>query len=398
MLKSSAKLNFFGLILTIFIFFITSLSAQAKQNVVSSVLLANAKGETQGYELDIDSSQAVNYKIKTVGENNIIFELKNSILDKNPQTFYNDVKGIESVIVKQYGRNKVRIFIQGQNVENTELVFINSIFEQPKDPKSIIINRPINQYQSTDTSSDLDNQEENQNWDDNSFNFLHLLSAILDNLKDGAMGIVMIFAFVFVILLNVIRYISKNYSQDLDPLIGLNNVKASKNVPDGYSENIADSSLTGIKSRSETIKKAQIELQKAHQKYQTYLQNKYSNQTKQKTSFVDPLKRNLALNQYQKNNKNPYLNQEVIKLNDVNKFQSKDSFQIPPRPKKEINKSFSSPYIQRETNKIDYIKKPSSNTPNMRFLESVTKIYEQSGRGDLANGLKNTISKSKQSI
>ena len=35
---------------------------------------------------------------------------------------------------------------------------------------------------------------------------------------------------------------------------------------------------------------------------------------------------------------------------------------------------------------------------NMKFLESVTKIYERSGRGDLANGLKNSISKAKQTI
>ena len=34
----------------------------------------------------------------------------------------------------------------------------------------------------------------------------------------------------------------------------------------------------------------------------------------------------------------------------------------------------------------------------MKFLESVTKIYEASGRGDLANALKNSISKAKQSI
>jgi hypothetical protein len=34
----------------------------------------------------------------------------------------------------------------------------------------------------------------------------------------------------------------------------------------------------------------------------------------------------------------------------------------------------------------------------MKFLESVTKIYEQSGREDLAMGLKNSISKTKQRI
>ena len=35
---------------------------------------------------------------------------------------------------------------------------------------------------------------------------------------------------------------------------------------------------------------------------------------------------------------------------------------------------------------------------NMNFLESVSKIYEQSGRGDLATEIKQSISKAKQSI
>ena len=34
-----------------------------------------------------------------------------------------------AVVVKQIDKNKVRIYVKGNNVKNTELVFINSLFE-----------------------------------------------------------------------------------------------------------------------------------------------------------------------------------------------------------------------------------------------------------------------------
>lgn len=409
MLKSSFKLrNCFGFLLGLFIFLFTTTSVFASQNIVSTVTISNAKEDVSGYELEVDSTQAVTYKTKTVENNGIIFELKNSILAQNPATYYDDVKGIDSVIVEQYGKNKVRIFIQGKDAANTELVFVNSIFEAAKDKKSIIINRPISQYQPiSQHSTDLDAQGDNQDWDDNSFNFIHLSSAILSNLKDGAMGIVLIFALVFAIILAVIKNIARNYSQDIDPLIGLNNVNTIKDVPSAFSQNIPkmNSSLESVSSRSETIKNAQKELAKAHQKYQEYLQDKYKNRfpEKQKTANVDAVRKGIALNQYQKSSQNPYTNQEVLRMSEAFSRipqNNKDSFQIPPRPKKEINKDFTSPYIQRKTNTLDYSAKPQLKTKDnsMRFLESVTKIYEQSGRGDLANGLKNSISKVKQSL
>ena len=82
-------------------------------------------------------------------------------------------------------------------------------------------------------------------------------------------------------------------------------------------------------------------------------------------------------------------------------FTSRDSFQIPPRPKmqqvkpKQTKIEFTSPYIQRKTNKIEYTPKKENSANNMKFLESVTKIYEQSGRNDLAQGLRNSMSRIK---
>lgn len=402
--KSSFKLRIgFGLFLALFTVLFMSVSAFASQNIVSTVTISNAKDDAEGYELEVDSSEAVSYKTRTVDNNGIIFELRNSILSQNPTTNYDDVEGIDSVVVEQYSKNKVRIFVQGKNAQNTELVFVNSIFEAAKDKKSIIINRPINQYQPT--NHDLENQSDNQEWDDNSFNFVHLSSAILSNLKDGAMGIVLIFALVFAIILAIIKSIAKNCSHDIDPLIGLNNVNAIKNASNVYNQNISkQNDLEEISSRSETIRQAQEELKKAHQKYQQYLDEKYKNKSpkKIKSVSVDAIKKGIALNQYQQSSKNPYINQEVLKMSEAFSKIAKnnnDDFKIPLRPKKELSKDFTSPYIQRKVNNIDYSPKSNLKTnSSMRFLESVTKIYEQSGRGDLANGLKNSISKAKQSI
>ncbi len=409
MKKGSLKFNkclgfFLGLLFLIFSMPVFA----SKQNVISSVLITDAKDGSTGYELDIDSTGSSTYKTKIVSDNSIIFELKNSVLSKNPSTYYENVEGIDSVTVEQYARNKVRIFIEGKNAQDTELVFVNSIFEQSSESeKSVIINHPISHYQPTNLNSDTDFEGDNQAWDDNSFNFAHLGASVLTSLKDGVMGVVLIFALIFAIVLLIVKNIAKNYAQDSDPLIGLNNVNTIKDMPSAYSQDVSkiESNLKGISDRSETIKKAQKELAKAHQKYQEYLRDKYKNQYSEKLKQqvnIDAVKKGIALSQYQKSNKNPYVNQEVVRINqNFSKVsQDKDGFQIPPRPKREFERDFTSPYIQRKTSKIDYSPKNYSKQKDtsMRFLESVTKIYEQSGRGDLANGLKNSISKVKQSI
>ena len=156
--------------------------------------------------------------------------------------------------------------------------------------------------------------------------------------------------------------------------------------------------LLGVTNRNEMLKKAQVQLAAAHQKYQQYIQNKYQNTQKPKTVDVDTLRKSIALNQYQKSTQNPYKNQEVIKINEIRN--TNDTFKIPSRQRSEIQQkqAFSSPYIQRKTNLVnsDFIKEQPKQ--NMKFLESVSEIYKRSGRGDLALELKNSISRAKEKI
>lgn len=405
---NSSKINFKSILSASFLSLLLIAPAFAQENIISSVVISKSKEKPNAYELNIDSTEAVQYKTTIDEDGSIYFDLKNSIVSDDIGTVYDDASNIDNVVVKQLDKNKVRIYVKGRDVKNTELVFVNSLFETNRESsKKIIINRPINEYQPTNHLSDLDSQEEIQDWDDNSFNFSHLLSGLLAGLKEGPMGIVMILLTLFAILAIIIKNLTAKISADSEPLIGLNN---AKNYIINPAKNSAAQTVmndAAVCARAQALKNAQIELTKAHEKYRTYLQNKYKDNYKEKLKSVniDAIKKGIALNQYRKSTQNPYLDQEVIKIKkDLKTSQASqsDDFRIPPRPKKTQYTAkpanFTSPYIQRPKNKINYTPAAQKKDGSMKFLESVTKIYEQSGRSDLAAGLKNSISKAKQSI
>lgn len=396
-----------NLFITLVISFALTSSVFASTNVISSVLITKAKHGMGGYELNIDSTKPVQYKSHIDGNGNVYFDLKNSTLIEGLGTIYDDVSDIDNVSVKQMENNKVRIYVNGKDAKETELIFVNSVFDSVNEAsKKVTINRPISEYKSTTYhNNDLETQDEIQEWDDNSFNFAHLTTTLLSELKNNAIGKVSIILLFIGILCIMIKMFAVRLIQDREPLIGLNAPKVLNNDL-GLGTSVISSMQLNNKepkiqtsNREQALKQAQIELSKAHQKYQQYLQNKYQNNYKPKSVDVDAIRKSIALNQYQKSTQNPYKGQEVLKMNKdfTSEIQPQGNYQIPPRPKMQPKKEFSSPYIQR-TNKFvnPQIKQPSKS--NLNFLESVTKIYENSGRGDLASGLKNSISKAKQTI
>lgn len=387
----------------------TVLPSLAEENVISQVVISKSKDRANSYELTIDSSEIVQYKSRIDEDGNVYFDLKNSTLAPDMGTIYDDVINIDNVTVKQLDKNRVRIYVSGKDARNTDLVFVNSLFETSVPSKKVTINRPIKEYKSTILNNDLEYQDNTQEWDDNSFNFSYLSATMMTELKEGPIGKILIVLSLFAFLLILARNLAAKLSQDKEPLIGLNqninhqmgslgiSVKKQQLQQPMLKAQKRNDDLVGISKRNEALKQAQIELTRAHEKYQQYIQNKYQGIKQPKTVDVDALRKSIALNQYQKSTQNPYKNQEVIKIDEIRNT-SNETFKIPPRPRMQEKQAFSSPYIQRKTNLVNsnYIKEQPKQ--NMRFLESVTKIYERSGRADLADGLKNSITKAKQTI
>ncbi len=406
MFFNSLKVKFF---IAFALVLATVLPSLAEENVISQVVISKSKDRANSYELTIDSSEIVQYKSRIDEDGNVYFDLKNSTLAPDMGTIYDDVINIDNVTVKQLDKNRVRIYVSGKDARNTDLVFVNSLFETSAPSKKVTINRPIKEYKSTILNNDLEYQDNIQEWDDNSFNFSYLSATIMTELKEGPIGKILIVLSLFAFLLILARNLAAKLSQDKEPLIGLNqninhqmgslgiSVKKQQLQQPMLKAQKRNDDLVGISKRNEALKQAQIELTRAHEKYQQYIQNKYQGTKQPKTVDVDALRKSIALNQYQKSTQNPYKNQEVIKIDEIRNT-SNETFKIPPRPRMQEKQAFSSPYIQRKTNLVNsnYIKEQPKQ--NMRFLESVTKIYERSGRADLADGLKNSITKAKQTI
>ena len=379
--------------IAVFLAFVT-LPSFAVENVISSVVISKAKDSLNTYELNIDSTHQVQYKSHIDSDGNIYFDLKNSVLAPNMGTIYDDVSEIDNVVVKQLPKDKVRIYVNGKDARKTELIFINSLFETSKETKNIIINRPIKEYKSTSYYDDLEYGDVTKEWDDNSFDFENLSSIILSEIKEGPIGTILLIVSLFAFLMILAKSLINKVAQDKEPLINSNKAQIGSL---GISVDLSKQKVVNSR-RNEALKQAQNELAKAHEKYQQYIQNKYQGIQKPKPIDVDLVKKNFALNQYQKSTQNPYKDQEVIRINKgfSTDTQLKGNFQIPPRTRRVTNAEFASPYIKRTSNFVNSNnEKPKQ---NMRFLESVTKIYENSGRGDLADELKNSISKAKQKI
>ena len=380
------------------VLFTIALPSFAIENIISSVVISKAKDSTSAYELSIDSTQQVQYKSYIDSDGNIYFDLKNSTLAPNMGTIYDDVSEIDNVVVKQMPKNKVRIYVNGKDAKKTELIFVNALFETSKETKNIVINRPISEYKSTSYYDDLEYSDITKEWDDNSFDFENLSSIVLSEIKEGPIGKVLIILSLFVILSILVKSLANKVAQDKEPLITPNKVQIGSL---GASVDLSKQKMINNTKRSEALKQAQNELAKAHEKYQQYIQNKYQGLQKPKSIDVDLVKKSFALNQYQKSTQNPYENQEVIRINkgfSTDTQLLKGNFQIPPRAKINTNTQFTSPYIKRKNNFVNENLTNEQPKKNMKFLESVTKIYENSGRGDLADELKNSISKAKQNI
>ena len=220
---SSLKVKRFFIALALML--ATSLPLLASENVISQVIISKSKINPDGYELNIDSTQQVQYKSHIDSDGNVVFDLKNSTLAPNMGTIYDDVVNIDNVTVKQLDKNRVRIYVSGSDARNTELIFINSLFETASEAsKKVVINRPISEYKSTTLhNNDLEYADDVQEWDDNSFNLYHFTTIVLSELKDGASGKVLILLALFALAAILVKTLSAKLAQEREPLIGLNN-------------------------------------------------------------------------------------------------------------------------------------------------------------------------------
>ncbi len=103
--------------------FVMFASASFAANVISSVAIT--KNNETSYNLKVNSSETIKYKKVLEDNNTVYFDLKNSVLSDKIDTFYDNSLKIESIVIKQIAKNKVRIYIEGLDSNGTVINFQN---------------------------------------------------------------------------------------------------------------------------------------------------------------------------------------------------------------------------------------------------------------------------------
>lgn len=378
-------LNIKKALFLLFAFFALCVSVCAKESLITSVAISQPDELNGAYQLSISADKPVEYKQKVLSQNSMYFDLKNALSTDNLDTIYDNVSGIDALIVQQLENGKVRIYINGENTSDTRLVFKTKTSVANAQNNQIVINRPMREYRPTNDINEYAMQED-INWDENSFNPEHLLGSffgIFDKKSDMTLVVCLLLLVGCVVVSK--KLFAKVKLQE-EPLIGLSSA---------YKETQSENRPTAAGVKPQRVQASGYQPQRPLRDYSKFVSNAYNGNPAPRKSGAanmpkNPIQHNYALGAYKNSQKNPYT---------TNTLQHKQN--VAPMYQKRVQAP-SSDFISKAPGVQNAIPKPAqkqgASVENIKFLESVTKIYEQSGRKDLAQGLKAGINKRKSAV
>lgn len=334
----------------------------------------------KGFNIVLKTDKNTSFKKTIQNSDKLVIELKNTITSDNFSTIYNDVADINNVTVTPVGKDDLRIQIQGRNVNNGFISIDSSIdtpiIKQNFDENQINLNLPIENYKPVYEEIDAEDEEiEEENSVSNVLSKINPLA--VSNKKSSShsypskkndykwltylgLAIIMFSAFRNLMKTNPSTQIGLSQNlKDREKEIAekLNNsVRETLSLRSKMNENISAPSINyGLKS------------------YQNSQKNPYENMS----APIKPVRKNETLATQTTTIQKPQTRTITPQKATTNSLISKQNASI----KTSLNST--SPY--RETSSVD----------SKKFLEAMTKIYEKSGRTDLAQGLKNNINKAK---
>ncbi len=343
------------------------LTVCAEENVLQSIEIVPVKDT---YNIVLTADKSVDVKKTIQAENKITLNMKGIRASKTLNTIYNNVSNVDTVMVENTNSG-VSIFFQADNAQSASISFdaiapvIPAKTEETK--PQIKLNSPI------DTYAPIYREETTQGKTSELFNKLtSKASAYAPELEDSVDG--------------AKDTLHNLFSYGLLGLIGFAVIRLfRRKEPDrkiGLSQNLNEREIDMYKNISP-------------------IQNNYTNTGKPFTTV------NYGLNAYKKENQNPY-EQEPVQIHNPKLHQY-----VSPLLRNQMtqNSMYQKQSLQQNVATIatpvtQPTKKPHTtpvntapvnqgnpNIDNLKFLESMTAIYEKSGRHDLAQGLKASLSK-----
>ena len=364
-------MNFFRILIFAIIFISSHVSAFS-QNYLNTIQIDSNDG---GNQITLKTVNGVEVFKEVKNDNLVVLELKNIKADEKLSTIYNNVLHVKNVIVKEPSKNNLQIVVEGENIANTGVVVLPIDIKPPISNKNnIILDKPINEYAPINSAYDNFDSQNNGILEYLSANF-HVNTAKLLYIKRSIKNIVNSrhFDFVFyaaVFLLVIIignKFLNKENEKDTK-IVGLSSQSLKKQQNSGFDITINDKTiptLRGLKSNGVD------------------------------TLATEMVSKQYGINEYKKSEKNPYttslmspsVKPKTQKLTKQQPLQQRRKQQKPTPSNQMLSKaSILTPknvILENKTNNGI-----SGQIDGQKFLDSMTKIYERSGRQDLAMNLK----------
>ncbi len=349
-------------VLLFFTMFLSMLSVMAEDNVLQTIEIVPVKDT---YNIVLVADKAVDVKKEVQAPNKVTLTLKDIRASKTLNTVYNNVSNVDTVMVEPAG-NGVSIFFQAENAQGTSVSFDSLAPAVPAKPQTqqLKLSDPVDSYapiykedMGEAKTSDLFNKLKNSS----------AVGSLRENMDEDTVSDtankVFSFGLVGLLAFAVIRLFKR---KEPDMKIGL----------------------------SQSLNDREIEMYRGPQP----IGSSYVNVEKPFTTV------NYGLNAYQRENRNPYEEQEHIHNPRLRNYvnpgynQNVQTISQPapqPAPQPRQAQTAVQQAVRKNTTPVNTapVNQSNPNIDNLKFLESMTAIYEKSGRHDLARGLKASLNK-----
>lgn len=353
----------------------------ASDNVLQAVQI-NGVGDS--YNIVLKSDDVAEVKKTVQAPNKMILLLKGIRASKTINTIYNNTASIDSVVVEPNGDDTVKILIQGSNVGTSQIQFdslktplgvLGNTASQPKSNGEITLSDPVSSFRP------VYNEDESQ--DESSFSFVGAgapLISVAKKVMNNQQFSWMITCGLFSIL--VLSGLKLVKGKDNEIKIGLTQGLKEREI-DLYKGSV----MANMSNINNIVAPGMAGVGAGNMQSAPQTQRNFSNA-------------NYGLKSYQNGSRSPYATPEIQRKPVAMQPQVSPSASQMVRnsaatPKQPIQNMMQNTIQKTQTAQARPSAPKTTNIDSMKFLESMTKIYEKNGRTDLAQGLKANMKKAK---
>lgn len=355
--------NNFLLMLVVGISFMNSLAAFASDNVLQAIQI---DGIQDSYKVILRSDDSTEVQKTIQAPNKMILTLRGIRASKSINTIYNNTASVDSVVVEPMGSDAVKILIQADNISKAEVQFdtlktplnVLSKSSSKRNNGEIVLSPPMEAYRPVYEPNVLEEKEVSPISNIMASPIAHYAKKALKNEKISWM---IAFGLFTIMLLSGIKAIK---GKDSEIKVGLSQSLKEREL-DLYRNSGMNQLPEGGLAR-QNMSSAQTSAQLAGSSY--------------------------GLKAYQNGTKSPYVTTEIQRPRPNVATPVKPSYEQLQKAQVLMQNTSQKPAMQSP---LSATRPKTTNIDSMKFLESMTKIYEKNGRTDLAQGLKTNMQKAK---